>query len=169
MIGEIRTNLPDVIVPDPPLPPVPEPVIVSTIDDAWYAGVDLRWAITDCFGVQGEIFAGQGLGTYSGGVLQTIDTATYRTVRSRGGWGEVYWYWKPCLHSHVGYGVDDPRNADLNDPGERTLNEVYFANLMWDVTNNFQVAFEYSHWNTDYIALPDAEANVYHFRMQYAF
>ena len=76
------------------------------------------------------------------------------------------------MHSHFGYGVDNPRDADLSAiSGGRTRNEVIFANIMWDVTKNFQVAFEYSHWDTDYInpLLPDAEANVYHFRMQYAF
>ena len=83
MVGEIRTNLP--ALPDPPLPPIPDPIVTSVKDDAWYAGVDARVALTDRVGFQGELFAGQGLGTYSGGVLQTIDTVTFRTVRSEGG------------------------------------------------------------------------------------
>ena len=94
------------------------------------------------------------------------------TVRTEGGWGEVYYYWTPCLHSHFGYGIDDPRNADLSlASGGRSRNEFVFANIMWDVTRNFQVAFEYSHWDTDYInpLLPDAEANVFHTRLQYSF
>jgi hypothetical protein len=170
MIGEIRTNLPN--APELPLPPVPKPIMNSVKDDAWYAGVDIRWAITDCVGIQGELFAGQGLGTYSGGILQTIDLVTLQTVSSEGGWGEVYYYWTPCLHSHFGYGIDDPDNADISlASGGRTRNEVAFANLMWDVTKNFQVAFEYSHWDTDYVnpLIPDAKANVYHFRLQYSF
>ena len=46
---------------------------------------------------------------------------------------------------------------------------------MWDVTKNYQVALEVSHWRTDWVASPaefifgDNEGMVYHFRMQYAF
>ena len=38
---------------------------------------DFRWKMTNCFGVMGEVFTGQALGTYNAGILQTTNTATF--------------------------------------------------------------------------------------------
>jgi hypothetical protein len=83
-------------------------------------------------------------------------------------------YLTPCLHTHWGYGVDNPFNRDVT-LAQRTLNTATWGNLIWDVTKNFQVGFEVSRWETDYKALPAAfvlgnnEGMIYHLRLQYAF
>lgn len=165
VVGEVRSTFTDL---DPP------PARNRKIADVWGIGGDVRVALTDRLGVQGEVYKGRGLGTYSGTILQVINPVTLDTIDSEGAWGEVYYYLTPCLHTHVGGGFDDVDEDDVA-LGQRTYNRAIFANLMWDVTSNFQVAFEISHWRTDYKALPaqfifgDNEGMIYHFRMQYSF
>ena len=164
VVGEIRSTAFDLAVP----------TRTRVVDDVWGVGVDLRWAINCKFGVQGEIYKGRGLGTYAGTIGQIVNPVALNSIDSEGAWGEVYYYVTPCLHTHIGYAYDDVDNADVAI-GQRTYNRAIFANLMWDVTKNYQVAFEVSHWRTDWVAAPaqfifgDNEGMVYHFRMQYAF
>src|SRR5262249_20058905 len=49
VVGQIRTSV---------------PTIKQVVASVWGLGTDLRWAVTERFGVQGELFAGQTLGTY---------------------------------------------------------------------------------------------------------
>jgi hypothetical protein len=157
MIGELRTTSTVGNVP-----------VRQIVDDAWAVGLDGRVRLTDRFGMQGELFRGRGIGTYMGAIAQSINFITLETIQTQGGWGEVYYYLNPCLHTHLGYGVDNPDDDDLA-PAQRTRNEVIFANLIWDVTAQFQVGFEVSHWDTDYVLLPDNDAMVYHTRVQLKF
>jgi hypothetical protein len=157
LIGELRT-----------LSTLGDPLARQLVDDAWTLGCDGRVQLTERFGVQGELFRGQGIGSYNGAIVQSVNFITLETIRSTGGWGEVYYYLNPCLHTHWGYGVDNPEDDDLA-PGQRTRNEVAFGNLIWDVTAQFQIGFEVSHWDTDYRLLPDNDAMVYHTRFQLKF
>lgn len=106
--------------------------------------------------------------------MQIINPVSLNTIDSEGAWGEVYYYFNPCLHTHLGAAYDDVDTADAA-LGQRTYNRAVFGNLMWDVTSNFQVALEVSHWRTDYLASPaefifgDNEGMVYHFRLQHTF
>ncbi len=144
------------------------------VDRVWGAGFDAQVDITNGFGFRGELYTGQGLATYGGAILQMLNLTTFNTIRSSGGWIEVFDYLTPCLHTHWGFAVDDPVNDDIS-LSQRTYNQAVFGNLMWDVTKNFQVGFEVSHWETDYKALPAADilgdnaGMIYHLRLQYAF
>jgi hypothetical protein len=139
LVGQIRTT-----------PPSPDPRVVV---DVWGGCIDLRWSITERFGVAGEVFTGEGLGTYNAGILQNINADTLQGIRTSGGWLEAFYYWTPCLHSHTGYGIDDPRDSDVADSAVavgRTENSVIFSNLLWDVNPTFRVGFEFTYRETDY-------------------
>ncbi|HEV3302121.1 MAG TPA: hypothetical protein VG055_20880 [Planctomycetaceae bacterium] len=141
----------------------------QVVADVWGVGSDLRWAITDRFGVQGEVFVGQTLGTYGGGILQDINSVTFRGVRSAGGWCEVYYYLCPDkVHSHAGYGTDDPLDSDLA-PGQRLRNEAYFANLIWEVTEAYRLAGEVTYRKTSYVALANNDGVGFQFQAQWRF
>ena len=129
---------------------------------------DFRWRVNEKWGVQGEIFTGQGLGTYGGGVLQTVNSATFETIETSGGWAEVYYYCTPCVHTHWGYGIDNPDNGDLA-VGQTSYNDTIWANLIWDVTKSFRLANEFTYRTTDYLALPDNDGFGYHWQMQWKF
>jgi hypothetical protein len=142
--------------------------VVQVIDDVWGLALDGRWRINQKWGVQGEFFTGQGLGTYGGGVLQTVNSVTFETIEASGFWAEVYYYCTPCVHTHWGYGVDNPDNGDVA-PTQVTYNDTIFANVIWDVTKSFRLATELTYRTTDYLALPDNEGFGAHFQMQWKF
>ena len=155
VIGQIRTT---------PLPP--DPRVVS---DVWGLGADARWKMTDCFGLRGELYTGQTLGTYNAGILQTISDDTLLGVRSSGAWLETYFYWTPCLHSHIGYGIDDPVDRDVTVATGRVRNETYFGNVIWDITTTFRIGFELTWRETAYQTLPDNQGAGFHTQFQWAF
>jgi hypothetical protein len=130
-------------------------------------GADMRWKINDRCGIVGEVYSGQGLGNYGGGILQTTNTNTFEAIRSAGAWGEFWYYWNPCLHSHIGYGVDDPVDRDTVGP---IRNETYFANLLWDVNKSLRVGFEFTWRETAYRGpIRDNEGAGFHTQVQWSF
>ncbi len=79
----------------------------------------------------------------------------------------MFLHWTPCLHSHVGYGVDDPIDRDV--PVGTTNNSTLFANLLWDLNETFRVGFEFTWRETDYSILRDNEGAGFHTQFQWAF
>ncbi len=145
------------------------PFVTQVIGDVWGLGCDARYEICGRGGVKGEAYVGQGLGTYGGSILQNINTTTFNTIRSAGAWAEGWYYFVPgTLHSHVGYGVDNPNNVDLA-PGQVAFNETYYANLIWDYTKQLRFGLELTWRETDYIILNDNEGFGVHFQTMYKF
>jgi hypothetical protein len=152
--GEIRTS---------------DPGRRQVVANVWGVGSDARWGITDCFGVQGEVFVGQTLGMYTAGVLQNVNSITLEGIRAAGGWVEVYYYLCPeKLHTHVGYGVDDPLDSTLG-LGQIVRNETYFANLIWDATKYIRVGWEVTYRKTAYTVLGDNDGVGFHTQVQWKF
>ncbi|MCO6043400.1 hypothetical protein NG895_05725 [Aeoliella sp. ICT_H6.2] len=158
VVGQLRTT-----------PITADPQVVS---DVWGVGTDIRWRVNDTFGFVGEFYSGQGLGTYNGAILQTVNRETFESIRSTGGFLEGYVYLTPCVHSHMGYGIDDPRNNDVSlDPANlaRVRNETYYANLLWDVNKTLRLGFELTYRETEYAALPGNQGTGYHGQFRWSF
>lgn len=120
------------------------------VEQVWGLGSDARWSVTPRFGFQAGGFVGQTLGSYTAGILQNINPVTLQGLRAAGGWAEVFYYICPDrLHTHWGYGIDDPLDRDLA-PGQPVRNETYFANLIWDVTKHLRFGFEVTYRKTAY-------------------
>lgn len=141
------------------------------LDDAtartWSVNADLRIPITDRFGFQGEFFTGENLGAYLGGIIQGINTTTTEPIRATGGWFELWYDWTDRVHSHVGYGIDDPIDADVTDG--RIYNQFVFANVSRNLTDKFLVGFEYTSWRTLYDAKRPGESDRFAFVAKYGF
>lgn len=142
------------------------------VTDVWGVAVDYRWQMTERFGVAGEAYTGKTLGTYNVAILQTINVDTLDGIHSSGGWGEVFFYWTPSLHSHVGYGIDDPDNGDLSaNPTnfQRERNETFFANMIWDFNQSFRIGFEATYRETDNTSVLDNEGAGFHTQFRWSF
>jgi hypothetical protein len=79
-----------------------------------------------------------------------VNATTFHGIHATGGWVEVYYYLCPeKLHTHIGYGIDDPWDGDLA-PGQPVRNETYFANLIWDPSKHFRFGVELTYHRTEY-------------------
>ena len=159
MVGEVRTTTSDFLTPP-----------VRETSSSWMTGLDARWNMTKRFGVQGEAFYGQALGSYLAGAAQGLNTDTFQPIRSVGGFGEAYYYWTPTLHSHAGYGIDDPIDSEVANT-QRVRNQIIFGNLIWDATKNLQLGGELGNLSTGYKSplLGDSSAWIVHTRIQLRF
>lgn len=117
--------------------------------ETWSFNVDFKLPITDRLDVKGEYFTGRNLGTFLGGIGQGVCPCVRRGIRSRGGWFDVGYKWTPRLHSHFGYGLDDPIDTDMFFG--RSYNQFFFGNVTYDLTKQFNVGVEVSSWKTLYI------------------
>jgi hypothetical protein len=135
----------------------------------WSFNADFRWPITHRLGVQAEVFTGENLGAFLGGIGQGIDLTTLNPIRSNGGWIDVWYDWTPRLHSHAGYSIDDPNDHDVVTVGERKYNSFYFGNIVYDITKNFTTGLEVSSWRTLYVGLAAGDSVRCEYMMKYAF
>lgn len=120
----------------------------------WAIAGDLRlWLPRSRTLIKCRLWKGQLLGDFAGGIFQTIDTAKLDAIAAWGGWGEVQQGLSSRWRATVGYGRDDPTDADLS-PGARALSQEVFANLLWDVTKTIGFGLEGSRWATAYIGAP---------------
>jgi hypothetical protein len=140
VVGEIRTT---------------SPGGTRVVTDMWGVGSDFQWSVTPRLGFLGEAFVGRTLGVWTGGILQTKNPLTFEGIHASGGWLEGYYYLRPDkLHTHLGFGIDDPRDADLA-PGQKTRNETYFCNLVWEVSKQYRVGGELTYRETSFKPLGD--------------
>jgi hypothetical protein len=135
----------------------------------WSGNIDVRIPITERFGFQGECQVGENLSPFLGGIGQGIDPTTLDTIRDAGGWFEFWYDWTPKLHSHVGFSLDNPNDHDLHTKGERSYNQYYFGNLLYDVTKQFLVGLEVSSWETLYVGQLPGNSVRTEFAVKYGF
>jgi hypothetical protein len=135
----------------------------------WSGNIDVRVPFTPYLGVQGECFVGENLGAFLGGIGQGVDPVTGNTIRSAGGWVELWYDWTPRLHSHVGYSIDDPNDNDLHLATEKSYNQFYYGSLIYDLTKNCLIGMEVSSWKTLYVGLDGADSVRSEFVLKYGF
>ncbi len=135
--------------------PGPPPLLLPPEDDrtfrTWSINLDLKAPLNEYCGFQGEVYTGANLSPFLGGIGQGVCPCMRLPIRDTGGWGEFWYYWNPQVHSHTGFGVDDPNNRDSLIG--RSYNSFIFANLMYDITKKFTMGFEVTYWKTSYMEL----------------
>ena len=117
----------------------------------WSGNIDVRMPITERFGFQGECQIGENLGAFLGGIGQGIDPTNRNTIRDAGGWFESGTTGRPGCTATSATRSTSPNDHDLHTVGERSYNQFYFGNLIYDFTKNFLVGMEVSSWKTLYI------------------
>jgi len=133
--------------------------------DSWSVNLDVQQPICKQMTVKAELFAGENLGTYLGGIGQSVravknaggvTTGYDKEIGSQGGWCAATLGPWGQLTCNVGAGIDDVDSDDVNT-GDRTLNRAVFANAIYALNKHADVGFELSHWRTDYKGPGDAD------------
>jgi len=116
---------------------------------SWSLNGDFDIPLTDRFSIKGEAFVGYNLDDYFGGVLQGVNSTTQEVVKTAGGWLQLRYKHNDTLKYHLGFGIDDPKNADLS--GEmRSRNSFYFGNVIYSLIPPVDIGLEYTHWETEH-------------------
>lgn len=125
--------------------------------DSWSGNVDLRYAPCDRWELLGELFVGDNLGAYYGGVGQTVNPV-WTEIGSKGGWAELSFRPAEGLLLNAGYGLDNPDDDDFvlpaNEPDVRSFigrNSSMFASVMYDLTSTVTAMVELSQLKTTYV------------------
>ncbi|MEN6426803.1 MAG: hypothetical protein ABFE13_15695 [Phycisphaerales bacterium] len=129
--------------------------------DTWMVCLDASVPVCKWLTFQGELFSGENLNAYYGGVNQGVNTTSLKEIRSKGGWiAASLGPWSKWAFN-VGAGVDDVNADDVDDyvvaTGVRTLNSSIFGNVIYSWTKHAQAGFELSRWNTHYLGDGDAD------------
>ena len=113
------------------------------------AAVMLQLPLGKVLEIRGEAFAGKAIaGLGGGGIGQNLGAGGV-PVRTRGGWGQLLI--KPGAAWELGgsYGIDDPKDADLDPATMRLKNETIVGQIQWRPAP-LVLGLEYRHIRTTY-------------------
>ena len=105
--------------------------------------------VTDKLSFQGEVFQGENLSPFLGGIGQGVSAWTRDTIRDTGGWFDFAYDWTNCVHSRLGAGVDNPNDADVFVG--RSYNRFIFTNIEVNFTEHLTSGVELAYWRTHYV------------------
>jgi hypothetical protein len=113
-------------------------------------------------GLSGEFFMGQNVGTYLGGVLQSVNPYTNEAIEAMGAWAMVHLKPHERIGLNVGYAFDDPEEENFGiDEDQIDLfinkNEAVMGNIMYTVTSTVTAMLEVSYLKTTYISMSGAD------------
>ena len=127
---------------------------------SWSLNMDVTQPVNKWLSIEGEVFTGENLDAYMGGIGQGVTTTganQYEEIGSKGGWvaaGLGPWGKK---RFNLGLGMDDVERGNVNANG-RTLNRSVFANMFYSLSKSVEWAVELSHWRTEYRGTGDADS-----------
>ncbi len=127
---------------------------------SWSLNMDFLQSVNSWLTIKSELFTGENLDAYLGGIGQGVTLAApnlYDEVGSHGGWVAASLGPWDGLKYNVGVAMDDVDRGDVN-AGARTLNRCVFANIFCAIDKNAEFALELSHWKTDYAGAGDADS-----------
>jgi hypothetical protein len=130
----------------------PPPLNLPPEDDArfktWSVNLDSQFALSETTVLRGEAFHGANLSPFLGGIAQGVCPCVRRSIHSTGGWLEFAKFWSPKTETHIGSGIDDPANSDLQIG--RGMNQFIFANQIWHLSDAITTGVEFTWWRTTY-------------------
>ncbi|MHC4061248.1 MAG: hypothetical protein ACYSR6_06520 [Planctomycetota bacterium] len=128
--------------------------------DSWSANLDLTQPINDWLTLKGELFTGENLSAYLGGIGQGVNVDTFTEIASKGGWVAAALGPWDKWNFNVGASIDDVDDDDLEGMSgdKREYNRSIFGNVIYSLNNNTQVGFELSQWHTEYDGQDDGDS-----------
>ena len=146
--------------------------VVTALDatdyDTWSVQGSVFVPLCKVLAVQGNLWTGENLDTYYGGIGQGVNMTLGQEIAAVGGWAQLLYDPTDKLGFGLGYSIDDPKEEDLS-AGMRAKNEQVFANVAYKFTAALTGMAEYTHMVTDYVEQNDAADDRVQVAMKYAF
>lgn len=120
--------------------------------DSWSANLDMDLPILTWLAIKGEMFTGQDLDAYLGGIGQGVVVANghLTEIQGTGGWiAASLGPWGPWSFN-VGFSGEFIDSGDVTAATARTGNSSIFGNAMYKINANTTVGVEVSRWLTEY-------------------
>lgn len=126
--------------------------------DSWVAGMDVAVAVTKWLTIKAELWSGQALDTYFGGIVQGMDAGRRDALGACGGWLAAAFTPIEKWTFNLGAGIDALDGTDSTVAANRTQNQMVFGNVMYAINPKTTVGLEISHWRTLYEGLGTGDA-----------
>ena len=126
--------------------------------DSWSANLDVTQPINGWISIKGELFTGENMDAYLGGIGQGVNTATLEEIGTCGGWAAASLSPWDRWRFNLGAGVEAINAKDVTSASARTVNRMVFGNAIYEILPNASVGFEISHWHTEYKARDDGDS-----------
>jgi hypothetical protein len=141
----------------------------STEDfDSWSANFDVEIPVTEKVRVKSELFVGENLAPYLGGIGQGVNLERMIEIGSKGGWISLELGPFSNLSYHLGLSTDRVDEEDI-EIGDRSRNSSIFANGIWSLSRHVDLGLELSYWETRYKAEGEADNIRTQFAVVYRF
>ena len=128
--------------------------------DSWSANLDMDLPIFSWLAVKGEMFTGQDLDAYLGGIGQGVVVADghLTEIQGTGGWiAASLGPWGPWSFN-VGFSGEFIDDGDVTSATARTCNSSIFTNAIYKINTNTSVGVEVSRWQTKYKDKEDGDS-----------
>lgn len=127
--------------------------------DTWSVNLDLSLPLTEQLELQGEVYTGENLDDYYGGILQGVNPnpGIMTEVEAIGGWGAFSYTPFKEWNFNAGYSIEDLDDDGLS-PNMRAQNQSVFGNVFYQINKATIVGFETSYWDTEYVNLEDGDS-----------
>jgi hypothetical protein len=135
---------------------------------SWSLSLDARVPLSDRLSLQGELFTGENLDAYLGGIGQGFNESTGREIEAWGAWIAATVKASELWKVNFGFAMDDPEDEDLST-GARTENRLYFANGWRSLGEYTTLALELAYLDTDYLDLAAGDSLRAQFALIYRF
>lgn len=119
--------------------------------DSRAAAVMLQLPLGKVLEIRGEAFTGKAIAGLGGGAIGQNLGLNGMPVRTKGGWGQLLIKPTPEWELGGGYGIDDPKDADLDPTTARLKNQTFEGHIHWR-PSPLILGIEYRHINTTYAA-----------------
>ena len=126
--------------------------------DSWSANLDVSQPVTDWLTVKGELFTGENMDTYKGGIGQGINTSPLREIGTCGGWAAASLGPWDRWRFNVGASVEAIDGQDVTSDTYRTVNRAIFGNVIYQINPHTSMGFEISQWHTEYKNQDDGDS-----------
>lgn len=107
--------------------------------------------------ILGELWHGENLATYYGGVIQGVNLQIPDSIPASGGWASLAIGPFYDARFNVGASIDNPEDAFVVSGG-REKNASIFGNVIYALSESLSIGMELSYWDTQYKDLDDGDA-----------